>query len=165
MDKETIVKKVITFLLLSLFSVSAGADTVLSEEQLKDLTQQFIAAKNARQQPDSTAKDVEYFLSFLAEEFLDDHVKFNVIVSSKEELRERMLAKLKDKILFSNIDILEIMTGRNVTFVKFKEHVKEHVKGQPGHMDKPIEYTAVNIMSLEFNDNGKIKHIRRHHGL
>jgi hypothetical protein len=103
MDKETIVKKVITFLLLSLFSVSAGADTVLSEEQLKDLTQQFIAAKNARQQPDSTAKDVEYFLSFLAEEFLDDHVKFNVIVSSKEELRERMLAKLKDKILFSNI--------------------------------------------------------------
>ena len=72
-----------------------------------------------------------------------------------------MLAKLEDKMFFSNIDILEMMTGRNVTFVKFKEHAK----GQPVHMDKPIEYTAINIMSLEFNETGKIKHIRRHHGL
>lgn len=154
-------KKVISFLLLSLFSISSNANTALSEEQLKDLTQQFIAAKNARQQPGSSPEDVEHFLSFLADEFVDEHVKFNVIISSKEKLREGMLAKLKDKIFFSNIDILEMMTGRNVTFVKFKEHVK----GQPGHMDKPIEYTAINIMSLEFNDIGKIKHIRRHHGL
>ena len=160
-NKDTIVKKLISFLLLSLFSVFSNANTVLSEEQLKDLTQQFIAAKNARQQPDSTAADVEHFLSFLADEFLDEHVKFNVIFSSKEELRESMLAKLEDKMFFSNIDILEMMTGRNVTFVKFKEHAK----GQPVHMDKPIEYTAINIMSLEFNETGKIKHIRRHHGL
>ncbi|MDP5138819.1 hypothetical protein [Rheinheimera baltica] len=154
-------KKVISFLLLSLFSVFSNANTVLSEEQLKDITQQFIAAKNARQQPDSTAADVEHFLSFLADEFLDEHVKFNVIFSSKEELRKSMLAKLEDKMFFSNIDILEMMTGRNVTFVKFKEHAK----GQPSHMDKPFEYTTINIMSLEFNDIGKIKHIRRHHGL
>lgn len=160
-NKDTIVKKLISFLLLSLFSVFSNANTVLSEEQLKDLTQQFIAAKNARQQPDSTAADVEHFLSFLADEFLDEHVKFNVIFSSKEELRESMLAKLEDKMFFSNIDILEMMTGRNVTFVKFKEHAK----GKPVHMDKPIEYTAINIMSLEFNETGKIKHIRRHHGL
>lgn len=154
-------KKVISFLLLSLFSVFSNANTVLSEEQLKDITQQFIAAKNARQQADSTAEDVEHFLSFLADKFVDEHVNFNVTISSKDELREGMLAKLEDKIFFSNIDILEIMTGRNVTFVKFKEHAK----GQPSHMDKPFEYTAINIMSLEFNETGKIKHIRRHHGL
>ena len=146
---------------LFVFSFSLQANTSLPEHKLKELTHQFIAAKNARQQPKSSAKDVEHFLSFLADEFVDEHVKFNVVISSKDELRASMLAKLKDKIFFSNIDIVDLMIGRNVVFVKFKEHAK----GQPSHLDKPIEYTAMNIMSLEFDEAGKIKHIRRHHGL
>ena len=154
-------KKALSILIVYLISSSIHAIEPLTESELRELTQQFIAAKNQRQQPDSTPKDVEHFLSFLADEFKDEHVKFNVTVTSKDELRSGMLAKLEDKIYFSNIDILEIMVGRNVTFVKFKEHAK----GQPSHMDKPIEYTAINIVSLEFNELGKIKHIRRHHGL
>ncbi|MBT0587609.1 nuclear transport factor 2 family protein [Alteromonas sp. SM 2104] len=148
-------------LVVYLISVSVYAASPLAESEVRKLTQQFIEAKNQRQQPDSTKEDIDYFLSFLADEFKDEHVKFNVLVTSKDELRSGMVAKLDDKIYFSNIDILELMVGRNVAFVKFKEHAK----GQPSHMDKPIEYTAINIMSLEFNDLGKIKHIRRHHGL
>lgn len=154
--------KIITSLFfITLLSVSLHAHATLPEAQLKELTHQFIAAKNARQQPNSSAKDVDHLLSFLADEFVDEHVKFNVTVNSKADLRAGMLAKLNDKIIFSNIEIMDIMFGRNVAFVKFKEHAK----GQPAHLDKPVEYTAINVMSLEFNDDGKIKHIRRHHGL
>lgn len=154
-------KNVLTILFLYFISSSVQAASSLSESELRKLTLQFIEAKNQRQQPDSNKEDIDYFLSFLADEFKDEHVKFNVTITSKDELQSGMVAKLKDKIFFSNIEILEIMIGRNVAFVKFKEHAK----GQPSHMDKPIEYTAINIMSLEFNDLGKIKHIRRHHGL
>jgi hypothetical protein len=150
----------ITSLFCLLFAFPASAEP-LTEAELVTLTENFLKAKNQRQQPDSNVQDVEHFLSLLADEFIDEHVKFDVTVTSKDELRAGMIAKLQDKIFFSNITVLQIMTGRNVTFVKFKEHAK----GQPSHMDNPIEYTAVNIMSLEFNDQGKIKHIRRHHGL
>lgn len=154
-------KNVLLMLFVYLICTSAVAAKPLTESELKVLTQQFIEAKNQRQQPDSNEQDIDHFLSFLADEFKDEHIKFNVIVTSKNELRSGLVSKLEDKIYFSNIDILEIMVGRNVAFVKFKEHAK----GQPRHMDKPIEYTAINILSLEFNDVGKITHIRRHHGL
>jgi len=67
---------------------------------------------------------------------------------------------MKDEVFFSEIKIDQMMTGRNVVFVKYTEHAKV----KPSHMDKVVEYTSSNIMSLEFNDDGFIKHIRRHHG-
>jgi hypothetical protein len=70
-----------------------------------------------------------------------------------------MIAKMKDKVIFSEIKIEQMMTGRNVVFVKYTEHAKV----KPSHMDKVVEYTSTNIMSLEFDDTGLIKHIRRHH--
>lgn len=147
--------------LMIFFSHSAFAGGALSEAELKTKAQAFINAKNARQQPDSTEQDVDYLISLLADDFVDEHVKFKVTVSDKSELRQGMVAKLKDKIYFSNIKIEEMMIGRNVVFVKFTEHAK----GKPAHLDRVIEYTASNIMSLEFNEDGLIKHIRRYHGL
>lgn len=154
-------KTAFSILMFYFVSMTALSAEPLDESKLRELTKQFIEAKNLRQQPNSDEKDVDHFLSFLADDFKDEHVKFNVTVTNKDELRSAMIAKLEDKIYFSNINILDIMVGRNVTFVKFKEHAKGH----PSHMDRPIEYTAINIMSLEFNEHGKIKHIRRHHGL
>jgi hypothetical protein len=37
-------------------------------------------------------------------------------------------------------------------------------KVKPAHLDKTIEYSKTNIVSLEFNESGLVKHIRRHHG-
>jgi len=37
-------------------------------------------------------------------------------------------------------------------------------KVKPAHLDKTIEYNKTNIVSLEFNGSGLVKHIRRHHG-
>lgn len=136
------------------------ANTALTEVYLTDKTKAFIAAKNARQQPDTTVEDIDHFIGFLADDFIDEHIKFNVTVTDKAALRQGMIAKMKDDVYFSNIRIDQLMVGRNVVFVKYTEHAKV----KPSHMDKVIEYTSTNIMSLEFNDSGLIKHIRRHHG-
>lgn len=71
-----------------------------------------------------------------------------------------MVGKLKDKVINSSIEINEIMVWANVVFIKMTE--KGKVK--PAHLDETIEYSKTNIVSLEFNESGLIKHIRRHHG-
>jgi hypothetical protein len=149
----------ISCITLVLFSLSAFADETLSESELIQKAEAFIQAKNVRQQPGTTVEDIDNFISFLADDFIDEHLKFNVTVSSKDELRQGMIAKMKDKVIFSEIKIEQMMTGRNVVFVKYTEHAKV----KPSHMDKVVEYTSTNIMSLEFDDTGLIKHIRRHH--
>ena len=151
-------KFLISLMTLILFSLSAFADETLSEIELKQKAEAFIQAKNARQQPTTTVKDIDYFISLLADNFIDEHLKFNVTITSKKELRQGMIA-MKDKVVFSEIKIEQMMIGRNVVFVKYTEHAKV----KPSHIDKVIEYTSTNIMSLEFSDNGLIKHIRRHH--
>ena len=136
------------------------ADSQLSEAELRSRAEAFISAKNARQQPDTRVEDIDYFITFLSEPFVDEHVKFNVTVTDRAELRDGMIAKMNDEVYFSSIEILEMMFGGNVVFVKYKEHAKV----KPSHMDEVIEYTSVNILSLEFDEQGLIKHIRRHHG-
>lgn len=54
-----------------------------------------------------------------------------------------------------------MMFGSNVAFVKYIEHAKV----KPSHLDEVIEYTSTNLLSLEFNSEGLITHIRRHHGV
>ena len=152
--------KILTSLVtLILFSISVLAHETLSESELIQKAEAFIHAKNARQQPNTTVEDIDHFISLLADDFIDEHLKFNVTTTSKEELRNGMIAKMKDKVIFSEIKIDQMMTGRNVVFVKYTEHAKV----KPSHMDKVIEYTSTNIVSLEFGENGRIKHIRRHH--
>ena len=53
-----------------------------------------------------------------------------------------------------------MLVGSNATFIE----MTETIKGKPSHLNKIIEYTKTNIVSLEFNDKGLITHIRRHHG-
>ncbi len=139
----------------------AAAEQAFTEAEMKAKAEAFIAAKNARQQPDTTVADIERFLALLADDFIDEHIRFGVTVTKKQELRDGMRAKLKDKVEFSEISIDQMMVGRNVVFVKYTEHAKV----KPSHLDKVVEYTSTNIVSLEYDDQGLIKHIRRHHGL
>ena len=154
------IKAVISSFVL-LFCSSVLANSPLTESQLKEKAEAFIKAKNARQQPETQLSDIEHFLSLLADDFVDEHIRFNVTVTSKEELRTGMINKMKDEVHYSNIHIDSMMLGRNVAFVKYTESAKV----KPNHLDKVIEYTSSNIVSLEFDENGLIKHIRRHHGL
>lgn len=150
---------------LALFFVLISSTHVfadpLSESRLKELANQFIAAKQARQQPGTTVRQIEEFIDLFDDNFVDEHIKFNVTVTDKNELRKGMTNKLKDKVYFCNIRIDDTMFGRNVAFVKYTEHAKV----RPSHLNKDIEYTSTNLLSIEYNEQGKITHLRRHHGL
>lgn len=151
----------LTLVLLSLIlSFSTSANDKFAADQLIEKAKAFVSAKNARQQPNTTTKEIDHYISLLSDDFIDEHVKFKFTYTDKAKLRSDMLGKLKDKVINSNIKINEIMVGANVVFIKMTEMGKV----KPAHLDKTIEYTKTNIVSLEFNESGLIKHIRRHHG-
>ena len=152
--------KVSFLLVLMMFTLTSFAQKTLTEKELLELAHAFVAAKKARQQPETTVNDIDAYLALLADEFVDEHVKFGVTISSKAELRDGMIAKMKDEVFYSDITIEQTMTGANVIFIKMTETGKV----KPSHLDKVIEYESVNLISLEYNDNKLIKHIRRHHG-
>jgi len=52
------------------------------------------------------------------------------------------------------------MVGRNVAFIKYTQHAKV----KPSHINKVVESSSTNKMSLEFNDKGLINHIPRNQG-
>ncbi|NKC18845.1 nuclear transport factor 2 family protein [Pseudoalteromonas sp. S4498] len=152
--------KFILVLFCFLFSFSSSANDNFTSEQLIEKAKVFVAAKNARQQPNTTIKEIENYISLLSDDFIDEHVKFKFTYKDKSKLREDMINKLKDKVIHSSIEINEIMVGANVVFVKMTESGKV----KPVHLDKTIEYSKTNIVSLEFNQAGLVTHIRRHHG-
>ena len=151
--------KLIIIISLFLFPFITVAEK-FTEESLNQLAHKFVNAKNARQQPDTTLEDIEHYLSLLADEFVDEHIKYNVTETDKNNLRKNMIVKMNDKVISSSIKVDELMIGSNVVFIKMTETGKV----KPAHLDKTIEYTSTNIVSLEFNKEGLIKHIRRHHG-
>ncbi|MCF7516514.1 nuclear transport factor 2 family protein [Pseudoalteromonas piscicida] len=152
--------KFILVLFCFLFSFSSSAHDNFTSEQLIEKAKVFVAAKNARQQPNTTIKEIENYISLLSDDFIDEHVKFKFTYTDKSKLREDMINKLKDEVIYSSIEINEVMVGANVVFVKMTESGKV----KPAHLDKTIEYSKTNIVSLEFNQAGLVKHIRRHHG-
>ncbi|MEM1175741.1 MAG: nuclear transport factor 2 family protein [Pseudomonadota bacterium] len=139
---------------------AAHAQDAFSADRLEQMAMAFIDAKNARQQPDSKTDDVDAFLALLSDDFVDEHIRFGVTVTDKNELRRGMLRKLEDEVFFSAIEVQQLMIGRNVVFVKYTETARV----KPTHLDNVIEYSSISIVSLEFDDNGLITHIRRHHG-
>jgi hypothetical protein len=159
MYKESSVHKFIIVILIIIFSSGTIAKK-FTEENITELANKFVNAKNARQQPDTTLEDIENYLSLLADDFIDEHIKYNVTETDKNNLRKSMIAKMGDNVISNSIKIDELMIGSNVVFIKMLENGKV----KPVHLDKIIEYNVTNIVSLEFDDDGLIKHIRRHHG-
>jgi hypothetical protein len=153
-------KSILVLSFFFLFSFFCYGKDNYTAEQLIDKAKAFVAAKNARQQPETTIKEIENYISLLSDDFIDEHVKFKFTYTDKTTLREDMINKLKDEVIHSSIEINEIMVGENVVFVKMTESGKV----KPSHIDKTIEYSKTNIISLEFDKSGLVKHIRRHHG-
>ncbi len=129
-------------------------------EQLKKLSYDFVKAIDSRQQPDTKIEDIDHYISLLDDNFIDEHIKYKFTYTDKVKLREDMIAKMTGEIIFSSIKIDELIIGKNVTFIK----MTETIKGKPSHLNKIVEYTITNVLSVEFNDKGLITHIRRHHG-
>ncbi|UAA40682.1 nuclear transport factor 2 family protein [Paraneptunicella aestuarii] len=152
-------KRLLLILVCGIFASNAYASG-LSEQELKAKATQFLQAKEAKQQPSTTEADIDHFLSFFSDEFTDEHVKFNVTVTDKNEFKQGLMGKMQDEIAYNKIEIGEMLIGANVVAVKFTENGKV----KPSHLNKFIEYSVPHIMVMEFDEKGLIKHLRRHHG-
>ena len=149
--------------IMSLFiiiSMATHAKSDFTPEQLEKLSYDFVKAIDLRQQPDTNIEDIDHYISLLDDNFIDEHIKYKFTYTDKVKLREDMIAKMTGEIIFSSIKIDELIIGKNVTFIK----MTETIKGKPSHLNKIVEYTKTNVLSVEFNDRGLITHIRRHHG-
>ena len=146
-------------LLASGVTFSQARDPI-PEAELERLGKAFIAAKNARQQPDTTLADIDHFLSLFADEFVDEHIKFGVTVTSKQDFRQNLVLKMKDQVDYSRIEIRQMMLGSWVVMIKYTESGRV----KPTHMDRYVEYSGTHIVSLEYDGQGKITRLRRHHG-
>ena len=146
--------------LLVIFSITVYAKNTFTSTQLEKLSKDFVKAIDARQQPDTKIEDIDHYISLLADNFIDEHIKYKFTYTDKVKLREDMIAKMSSEIIFSAIKIDEMIIGSNATFIK----MTETIKGKPSHLNKIVEYTKTNVLSVEFNDQGLITHIRRHHG-
>ena len=114
--------KKLTLVFISLIlSFSSSANDKLTADQLIEKAKAFVSAKNARQQPNTTTKDIDHYISLLSDNFIDEHVKFKFTYTDKSKLRSDMVGKLKDKVINSNIAINEIMVGANVVFIKMSQ--------------------------------------------
>jgi len=140
--------------------MASHAKNTFTSSELEKLSQNFVKAIEARQQPDTKIEDIDHYISLLADDFIDEHIKYKFTYTDKAKLKEDMIAKMDGKIIFFSINIDEMLIGNNATFIE----MTETIKGKPSHLNKIIEYTKTNIVSLEFNDKGLITHIRRHHG-
>ncbi|NQZ83235.1 MAG: nuclear transport factor 2 family protein [Colwellia sp.] len=157
--KDNSVQKFIIGLLI-IFSMASHAKDTFTSSELETLSHNFVKAIEARQQPDTKIEDIDHYISLLADNFTDEHIKYKFTYTDKAKLKEDMIAKMNGKIIFFSINIDEMLIGSNATFIE----MTETIKGKPSHLNKIIEYTKTNIVSLEFNDKGLITHIRRHHG-
>lgn len=87
---------------MSFFPLYALPNDALLQNELKQKAEAFI---NATQQPDTSIKDIDYFISFLSDDFIDEHIKFKVTVTNKGKFRKVMIEKMKNEIFFSDINI------------------------------------------------------------
>ena len=145
--------------LFSLLPNTSFALDSLTDAQLKQKGQAFVAAKEARQQPNSTIEDVEHYIDLLSDNFIDEYVQYQVtFAADKAKLKARLIEKLKDEVLEHQVQILQMMTGPNVVMLK----IAEKGKLKPAGQYRVINIDRVSVISLEFDKQGLISHIRRY---
>ncbi|MCK8043463.1 hypothetical protein MSG37_01065 [Shewanella sp. 1CM18E] len=143
----------------SLLPCTSFALDSLTDAELKQKGQAFVAAKEAWQQPDSTVEDVEHYIGLLSDNFIDEYVQYKVtFAADKAKLKARLIEKLKDDVLEHQVQILQMMTGPNVVMLK----IAEKGKLKPAGQYRMINIDRVSVISLEFDKQGLISHIRRH---
>ncbi|ABZ75832.1 hypothetical protein Shal_1263 [Shewanella halifaxensis HAW-EB4] len=141
------------------FSTASFALDNLSEAQLKQKGLEFVAAKNARQRLDSGVEDIDHYLSLLSESFIDEYVHYKVTFSAdKTKLRARLIEKMKQQTLENQVQIQQMIVGPNVVVLKLREKGKIKPTGQ----SQSLDIDRLSVISLEFDKQGRISHIRRH---
>ncbi|MGS0682459.1 hypothetical protein ACVBIL_15005 [Shewanella sp. 125m-7] len=155
--------RVLVFLILSftslVFANYSFASAGLSEVQLEQKGVEFVAAKNARQRLDSGVEDIDHYLSLLSESFIDEYVHYKVTFSAdKTKLRARLIEKMKQQTLENQVQLQQMVVGPNVVVLKLVEKGKIKPTGQ----SQVLDIDRMSVVTLEFDKQGLISHIRRH---
>ena len=156
---KSLTKNVIIGFSSLLFVTSSFAFDSLSEATLKQKGMAFVQATEARLQPGTTVADIEHYISLLSDNFIDEYVHYQVtFAADKNKLRARLIEKMNSEISDSKVTMQQMMVGPNVVVLKLKQlgQIKPVGQGDVIPMDK------VSVLTLEFNKNGLISHIRRH---
>lgn len=144
-------KTLISVLLFVLSLVSFPAQAEPSKEWLT----QFIAASETARKPDASDKDIEDFLTMLADDFLDVHVQYNVQFEGKESLRKGLYSK-RETMISVEESIEDMILGTDTAVIVVNENSSYYKREQIRN------FKGRTILVLHFNDNGLVKEMRRY---
>ncbi len=140
-----------SILMMLLLPLTCIAD---STPDLREITRQYMMAKQAVQQKDSTAKDVEHMLSFMKDDIQTEH-KPHVTLQCENDGKGKEgfrtgLSHYLGKYESTEIIITHINVGENMTSVQFSELIRFE---RDGVMNRSFDN---NLYILEF-DGDKIQ--------
>lgn len=145
----------VTLLLSSSFAVISNS-AKLSTEQVTEIAIKFIEASAQKEQPKSTISDIDALLAFYSDNFQVDHAKAGRTFSDRAELRKLMTDKLEDEIHYLDKEIkTSIVVGNSVPL-----QVRTSAKVTPSWTDKTFEYSSLQLITLELNDEGLVSYHR-----
>ena len=67
--------------------MASHAKNTFTSSELEKLSQNFVKAIEARQQPGTKIEDIDHYISLLADNFIDEHIKYKFIYNYKVKLR------------------------------------------------------------------------------
>lgn len=144
MKKFSIIAAMVLLLCISTGS-HASDDTDYSR-----IVKDYLAAKEAVQQEDSTSEDIEHMLGFMADDIQTEHKPHKTMEcvndgGGKEGFRAGLRHYL-GQYDSTDIEILDITTGKNMAAVEFRETITYTRDGER------FVDVSESLFVLEFND-------------
>lgn len=116
----------------------------------------FVAAYQASMQPNAKEQLARVFTDMFSEDVVDVHVAYNVTVKGNDKMRNNILAYNKRMKTYKAQG--ELVHWNNYFAALILKESSSYLK-----QGKLKEYNGNTFLVMEFNDVGKIKHIRRYH--
>lgn len=148
-------KKILTGLIVFTFfgSLPATAKPTLN------LVESFLLAADSTYQPtEDKAKinaAIDYYMSFFADDFTDFHAAYGVTISGKDTMKKNKLNK-HAQMVANNWLIESVILGSTAAIAVIKENSSYYKNNKIKH------FQGRTIFVLEFNEQGKIAHLRRY---
>jgi hypothetical protein len=157
------------------YSTNALALVKFTPEELKNIAVHFLKAKNRLQQPKPSDNDIKKFLDVLAPDLKVEFIypEMEPVKSDKNGLHQKVLTQIQNEYEYSEIKVLEYITGYNFIVVKLIEKSKHnggiYYKSSDGERkvaapDKYIEGESTIIVTLQVNQKGLIEVISQRIG-
>jgi hypothetical protein len=137
-------------------SFCANADEVNHEQFAKD----YFSAWAATQSPTATEKDLEHYLSFLADDVGHQHLPYDTDDSrqanGKESMREGMTFYMGKHIEYE-AELINTVYGLNAIAIQFNVSLK--AKRGPEEPVISMNYNSLEVLEIE---HGKVSMIRKY---